>query len=153
MVDTGPLFLDSRGRAYRQIKVVSKAQIATVLSKILRDLYQEGNWLDVISCKRKKENPVIDSMLPMGLLTSSDIQAITEGVIDIVKFFQLGLIIWTPNYWVNSDTLLLFFFYVLTSGFETADPHRTPPMKDKITALYAIEVKAISGMYTPEDNM
>lgn len=72
---------------------MSRAQIATVLSKILRDLYQEGNWLDVMSCKRHKENPVIDSMLPVGMLTSRDIQAKTEGVIDDVKFFQLGLII------------------------------------------------------------
>jgi hypothetical protein len=75
------------------MKVANKAHIATVLSKILKDLYQEGNWLDVMSCKRHKENPVMDRIEPTGLLTSSDIHPTTEGAIDEVKFFQLGLMI------------------------------------------------------------
>ena len=54
-------FLDSRGSKNWHMKVVNKAHIAAVLSKILKDLYQEGNWLDVMSCKRHKENPVMDS--------------------------------------------------------------------------------------------
>jgi hypothetical protein len=82
------------------MKVVSKAQIATVLSKILSDLYQEGNWLDVMSCKRQRENPVMESKLPIGLLTSSDIHPTREGAIDVVKFFQLGFIICTRNAWI-----------------------------------------------------
>jgi hypothetical protein len=85
--------LGSGGSKNWHMKVVSKAQIATVLSKILKDLYQEGNWLDVMSCKRHRENPEMDSKVPIGLLTSSDIHPTIEGAIEVVKFFQLGFII------------------------------------------------------------
>lgn len=76
------------------MRVVSKAQIAILLSKILKDLYQDGNWLDVMSCKRHRENPEMVKQLPIGLLTRRDIQLITEGAIDELKFFQLGCITW-----------------------------------------------------------
>lgn len=64
-----------------------------LLSKILKDLYQEGNWVDEISWMKLSANPEMARQLPIGLLTSSDIQATTDGAIDELKFFQLGFII------------------------------------------------------------
>jgi hypothetical protein len=46
-----------------------------------------------MSCKRHRENPEMDSKVPIGLLTSSDIHPTIEGAIEEVKFFQLGFII------------------------------------------------------------
>ena len=39
----------------------------------------------------------MDSKLPIGLLTNSDIHPTIEGAIDEVKFFQLGFIICKRN--------------------------------------------------------
>lgn len=84
---------------------------------------------------RHATNPEIATMLPTELVTSREIHPSTEGVIDKVKFFQLGAITYIINKCIDKYAVLCKIAVYLTSGFDTADPHLIPPINERITAL------------------